>query len=166
MKILVPCDGSKPSRNALKKAVELLLLPRTDSYGQKEIILIYVVPYIEVPTPFDESGMMSAESAPVREYIKQMYSYQKEHALEMLQDISDNLVIDQNDKDRLTSRIEILYGNPAERIIEFAHKEKVNVIVLGNVGLSGFSRLKALGSVSRSVSERAEVPVMIVPFSE
>lgn len=59
-----------------------------------------------------------------------------------------------------------MYGSPVEKIIEFAHKEKVDVIVMGNIGLSGFSKLKALGSVSRGGSERAEVPVMIVPYSQ
>jgi len=70
-----------------------------------------------------------------------------------------------NNKDEFIVKIEILYGSPAEKIIEFAHNENVDVIVIGNVGLSGFSKLKALGSVSRSVSERAEIPVLIVPYS-
>ena len=69
-------------------------------------------------------------------------------------------------KDLFNVGVEILYGSPVEKIIEFAKKEKVDVIVMGNIGLSGFSKLKVLGSVARSVSERAEVPVMIVPYSQ
>jgi nucleotide-binding universal stress UspA family protein len=163
-KILVPCDGSKPSANALMKAVELFM-PADDGANikQTEIILLYAVPYIEVPLPLDESGMMVTESAQTKEYIQQMYSYQRDRAFETLQELADKCV---NNKDRFTVRIEILYGSPSEKIIEFAHKEKVDVIVIGNIGLSGFSKLKALGSVSRSVSERAEVPVMIVPYSQ
>ena len=146
------------------KAVELF--PPGDggtSTKQTEIILLYAVPYIEVPLPLDESGMMVAQSAQTREYIQHMYFYQRERAFEMLQGLADKFI---NSKDRLIVRIEILYGSPAEKIIEFAHKEKEDVIVIGNVGLGGFSKLKALGSVSRSVSERAEVPVMIVPYSQ
>jgi nucleotide-binding universal stress UspA family protein len=127
---------------------------------QTEIILLYAVPYIEVPLPLDESEMMVAESAQIK-YIQQMYSYLRDRAFETLQELADKFV----NKDRFTVRVEILYGSPAEKIIEFAHKEKVDVIVMGNIGFSGFSKLKALGSVSRSVSERAEVPVMIVPYS-
>ena len=105
---------------------------------------------------------MVAESSQTRDYIQQMYSYLRGRAFETLQELADKFV----NKDRFTVRVEILYGSPAEKIIEFAHKEKVDVIVMGNIGLSGFSKLKALGSVSRSVSERAQVPVMIVPYSE
>ena len=113
-----------------------------------------------MPLALDESEMMVAESAQIK-YIQQMYSYLRDRAFEMLQELADKFV----NKDRFTVRVEILYGSPAEKIIEFAHKEKVDVIVMGNIGLSGFSKLKTLGSVSRSVSERAEIPVMIVPYS-
>jgi len=47
-------------------------------------------------------------------------------------------------------------------ISEFANNEKVYLIVIGNVGLSRNSKVKALGSVSRSVSEGANCPVLIV----
>ena len=42
----------------------------------------------------------------------------------------------------------------ADAIIDFANKEKADLIVLGNVGLSGMSKIKALGSVSRAIVER------------
>jgi nucleotide-binding universal stress UspA family protein len=51
---------------------------------------------------------------------------------------------------------------PADSIVDFANDQKVDLIVIGNVGLSGLSKVKALGSVSRSVSERASCPVLIV----
>jgi nucleotide-binding universal stress UspA family protein len=56
----------------------------------------------------------------------------------------------------------LLGGYPAEKIIEFANNEKVDLIVIGSVGLSGLSKVKAMGSVSRNVSERASCPVLIV----
>lgn len=158
-KILVPCDGSKPSAYALMKAVELFV--PTDNGAntkQTEIILLYAVPNIEVPLQ-----LVVAESAQTITYIQQMYSYLRDRACEMLQELADKCV---NNKDRFTVRLEILYGSPAEKIVEFANKEKVDAIVMGNIGLSGFAKLKALGSVSRSVSERASIPVMIVPYSQ
>ena len=81
-KILVPCDGSKPSAIALTKAAELFM-PAGDGANikQTEIILLYAVPYIEVPLPFDESEMMVAESAQIK-YIQQMYSYLRDRAFE------------------------------------------------------------------------------------
>jgi nucleotide-binding universal stress UspA family protein len=49
----------------------------------------------------------------------------------------------------------------SDTIIRIAEKEHVDLIVIGNVGRSGISKLKSLGSVSRGVSERAPCPVMI-----
>jgi nucleotide-binding universal stress UspA family protein len=160
-KILVPCDGSKPSANALAKAVELFTTPNNGAKKQTEFILLYVVPYIDAPLPLDESGMMVAESAQTRAYIQQMYSYLRDRAFEMLRELADKSA----SKDRFAVRLEVSSGSPAQRIVEFAHENNVDVIVMGNIGLGGFSKLKALGSVSRSVSERAGVPVMIVPYS-
>jgi nucleotide-binding universal stress UspA family protein len=160
-KILVPCDGSKPSARALAKADELLTAASNGANKQIEFILLYVVPYIEAPLPLDESGTMVAESAQTREYIKRIYSYQRDRAFAMLQKLADKFI----NRDQFSVDTEVLFGSPAEKIIEFAHEKKVEVIVMGNIGLSGFSKLKALGSVSRSVSERAGVPVMIVPYS-
>jgi nucleotide-binding universal stress UspA family protein len=164
-KILVPCDGSKPSANALAKAAELFMPACDGGMGAKqtEIILLYAIPYIEVPLPLDESGMGAAADSPeTRQHTQRLYLYLRDRALDMLQKLADKFV----DRDRFAVRIEVAYGSPAEKIIEFAHKEKSDVIVMGNIGLSGFSKLKALGSVSRSVSERAKVPVMIVPHSQ
>ena len=53
-------------------------------------------------------------------------------------------------------------GSIADTIIEFAEKEKVNLIVVGSVGLGGISKLKSLGSVSRSASEQVKCPVLMV----
>lgn len=53
-------------------------------------------------------------------------------------------------------------GPPADKIVDFANDRKVDLIVIESVGLSGLSKVKALGSVSRSVSEKASCPVLIV----
>jgi len=50
----------------------------------------------------------------------------------------------------------------SDTIIKFANKEKANLIVVGNIGLSGISKLKTLGSVSRSIAEKSSCPVLIV----
>lgn len=49
-----------------------------------------------------------------------------------------------------------------DRIIEFANNEKVDLIVIGNAGLTGIHKVKALGSISRGISERYICPVLIV----
>ena len=62
-------------------------------------------------------------------------------------------------------RVEVLVsqGNSvSDTIIKFANKEKANLIVVGNIGLSGISKLKTLGSVSRSIADKSSCPVLIV----
>jgi len=57
---------------------------------------------------------------------------------------------------------DIIAGNPIDAILKFARGRKINLIVMGSQGLHGIGRLKALGSVSRKISELASCPVMIV----
>ena len=49
-----------------------------------------------------------------------------------------------------------------DKILEFAEKEGIELIIMENVGLGGSSKLTALGSVSRGVLERSKCPVMII----
>lgn len=59
-------------------------------------------------------------------------------------------------------RVEVIRGKPIAKIVEYAKTEAVELIIMGNTGLSGMSKLMALGSVSRGVLETAKCPVMIV----
>jgi nucleotide-binding universal stress UspA family protein len=56
----------------------------------------------------------------------------------------------------------VTMGLPADRIMEMATEENVDLIVIGTIGLKGVSKIKALGSVARNVSERAKCPVLLV----
>jgi len=56
---------------------------------------------------------------------------------------------------------EVLIGDPSDEIIKFANDEKVDLIIMGITGLSGFSKF-VFGSVARNVSEKAKCPVMLV----
>jgi nucleotide-binding universal stress UspA family protein len=80
------------------------------------------------------------------------------HALDMLNIKKEEF------KDAGINNVEskVSIGNPVKLILALASTEEVNLIVIGSVGLSGMARLKALGSVSRAVSERAKCPVLIV----
>jgi nucleotide-binding universal stress UspA family protein len=59
-------------------------------------------------------------------------------------------------------KAKVLIGYTADKIIEFANEEQVDLIIMGTTGLIGISRIKALGSVARVVSEMAKCPVMLV----
>jgi nucleotide-binding universal stress UspA family protein len=53
-------------------------------------------------------------------------------------------------------------SSPAEEIIKFADTKQIDIIIMGSQRLETISKIKALGSVTRRVSEAAECPVMII----
>ena len=53
----------------------------------------------------------------------------------------------------------LLFGHPADAIVEFARKHEIDLIVLGTHGRTGVARL-LMGSVAESVVRRAECPVL------
>jgi nucleotide-binding universal stress UspA family protein len=46
--------------------------------------------------------------------------------------------------------------------VKFLTEEQVDLIVIGNAGLRGISKIKALGSVSRNLIEISNRPVLVV----
>jgi nucleotide-binding universal stress UspA family protein len=54
-----------------------------------------------------------------------------------------------------------LIGIPAEEIVSFAAKNKIDLIVMASHGRTGLSRL-LMGSVAEAVMRRAHCPVLIV----
>jgi nucleotide-binding universal stress UspA family protein len=154
-KILVPYDGSEPSDKALDHAVNIAKMS-----GKSEVILLYVIAefptyhFIERPARSIKTG----EKTTVSQYLKEVYELMEESA---------NYVLDKKKEDiKKTTGLEIgtklLTGHISNSIIDFAAKEKVDLIVIANVGRSGISKIRSLGSVSRSVSERSPCPVMII----
>ena len=64
---------------------------------------------------------------------------------------------------KIKSSSECLLGPAAEKILEYADAKKADMIVMGSSNrLRGISKIKALGSVTRKVSELANCPVLIV----
>ncbi|MDQ3851261.1 MAG: universal stress protein [Thermoproteota archaeon] len=154
-KILVPYDDSEPSNKALDHAVNIAKMS-----GNSEVILLYVIAefptyhFIERPARSIKTG----EKITLSQFLKEVYE---------LMEVSANDVLNKKKEEiKKTMGVEIrtklLTGHISNTIIDFAAKEKVDLIVIGNVGRSGISKIKMLGSVSRSVSEKAACPVMII----
>ena len=154
-KILVPYDGSKFSDKALENAVGIAKMsgPRT------QVVLLHITPHIPTPLTFERPvyHAKTGKSIPLTQYIQELSKEMEENALTMMEEVRKKYT----DEEIKIVNI-LLHGYPPERIIEFANNEKVDLIVIGSVGLSGFSKVKALGSVSRNVSEKASCPVLIV----
>ncbi|HEY3526304.1 MAG TPA: universal stress protein [Nitrososphaeraceae archaeon] len=154
-KILVPYDGSKFSDKALENAIGIAKM----SGQNTELILLHVTPYIPIPLTFERPVYYAktGKSIPLTQYIEELTKEMEENASTMMDEVKKKYT----DKEIKIENV-LLHGYPPEKIIEFANEQRVDLIVIGSVGLSGFSRVKALGSVSRNVSERASCPVLIV----
>ena len=154
-KILVPYDDSEPSNKALDHAAAI-----TKMSGGSEVILLYVIAefptyhFIERPARSIKTG----EKITLSQYLKEVYELMKESANDVLDKKKEEI----KKTAGLEIRTKLLTGHISNAIIDFAAKEKVDLIVIGNVGRSGISKIRTLGSVSRSVSERAPCPVMII----
>lgn len=155
-KILIPYDGSRHADRALDYAAMLAANLNADV----QLILVHVVSSIPTPVAF---GTLRSEKTGRRvsmsEHMKELYEAMEESAKQMLEDKKRSRAMS-----GFSLRTEIEYGKPADKIIEFAAKEKVDLIVIGSVGTgTKVSRMiRTLGSVSRAVSERAGCPVTIV----
>ena len=56
----------------------------------------------------------------------------------------------------------ILFGDPSNKIIEYVNNNMVDMIIIGSNGLHGLAKIKALGRVSRKVSESVQCPIVII----
>jgi nucleotide-binding universal stress UspA family protein len=163
-KVLVPIDGSKPADKALDHATDLV---KSISVSSKtELTILYVIPDLPVPLGF-EKPMRSFKTGKVisfSDFIKEMHESMRLGGEKMLSERKKKY---ESNNNNVTIRAEVIVGHGlsiSNTIIEFADKEKIDLIVIGNIGLSGISKVKALGSVSRAIAERSVCPVLVVHF--
>jgi len=144
MKILVPVDGSRYSRGALKVAVEF-----AKTRGA-EICLLNVVP--------DFTDIDLEISAGERDRVAQRLESRGESIIQearrMLE--AENISAD--------CRSNVVATSITDAIIDVAEKEKMDLIVIGSRGLSKSSRFK-LGSVASKVVTYAPCSVHVVKLT-
>lgn len=149
-KILVPFDGSIPSKNALKEAVDLA------RQSKGTIFLLYVVHEIVLLPHFDYGSKLSQVKTS-KEYLKEMYRDVKEQA---------NKLLEENKKKYGNYGIDIeartSYGNTVKEILSFIKSNRIDIVVIGTTSRTGISKLIALGSIARKVSEQSTCPVLLV----
>ena len=156
-KILVPYDGSEPSDKALVHAINIA---KMIDKNKPKVILLHVIaeypvsPYLERPARSPKTG----KTTTLTQYIKEVYELMTVDALDVLEKKKNEVKLNSN----FEIETGVLSGHVSNTIIETAQKECVDLIVIGNVGRSGISKIKTLGSVSRAVSEKAPCPVMII----
>jgi nucleotide-binding universal stress UspA family protein len=167
-KLVVPVDCSKPADKALDHAMHLTkTISVNNSFGKIEIIIISVIPYLPATLGFESprKSRRTGEVISYSEYIIEMYKLKRSNTIYLLSARKKKYESHRTGDNNFIIRVEVLVsqGNSvSDTIIKFANKEKANLIVVGNIGLSGISKLKTLGSVSRSIAEKSSCPVLIV----
>ena len=135
-KLLVAYDGSEKSKKALNLASEIAKLSNAEL-----IILTVVNTCIETMGP------------PVNEYLSKVKEEANKKIDEAIQIAKNNGVI--------RVRGEVIEGEPSSAITEYTEKEGVDMIFIGNRGLSKLKKI-FIGSVSQGVLELSKNPVVVV----
>lgn len=162
-KILVPLDGSD-----LAEAV----LPYVEDLGKRcaaEIILLQVVsPPRDRATADYQSLKLDTPMAPMPELVEDMTIvqhpiYREQEMASVKAEAEQSLA---RAKGRLSeagvkARVEILFGRPAEKIVEYAVKEKVDLIAMATHGRSGFGRW-VFGSVAEKALRAVALPILLI----
>ena len=142
------------SDKALDKAVEIARLIK-----DSKIIIIHVIP--EIPTPIFPRVIRSPKTGEVITFSEYMASLYQEMESGMREKLEDRKT--KYSKYDLDIEILITIGYPTDKILDYATDKKIDLIVIGSIGVTGISKFfKGLGSVSRSVSEKVSCPVLIV----
>ncbi|MFQ5406571.1 MAG: universal stress protein [Candidatus Micrarchaeia archaeon] len=136
-RIVVALDGSVSSWHALDKALELA----KDCRGTSKLFGVSVSPVLE--------GVgFNRDAEKLEEYFATILRQ----------------AVSKAKRKKLKLEPSLLHGFPPEQIVEFAKKQKCDLVAMGNWG-AGFrgdiSRL-ILGSVSAEVIKRTGTPVLVV----
>lgn len=149
-KILVPIDGSDYSKRAATKAITIA--KKFDS----EIIFVTAV----------SRDLIQPPSKIFRIFADDKQLQESFHSLVCRIPIEIKKILKgQVEKCRragVFASYEIIEGEPIKTVLAFSNKFRPDLIVIGSQGLSGLSKIKALGSTSRNILESTRCPVLIV----
>ena len=149
-KILLPHDGTEISDKALEKCKEFA------KAFNAELFILHVIEHIPIPP----SLILGNDRQWITETRRSIAKKLKEGWLKMAKEKINPFLEKENIKFNTTVLTE---EQPvSEQIVKFASENKVNLIIVGSQRLNKISKIKALGSVSREISENADCPVMII----
>ena len=147
-RILVPYDGSKFSKMAVSKAIEV-----SDRLESK-VYLFSVINADYIQPPGSLLGLVRKSSQKTKAKI---LANAKKKTMKMLE--SESRRFKRQGRD---AECKVAVGDISKEILNFSKKKKITLIIIGSQGLHGISKVKALGSTSRKISEFAHCPVLIV----
>ena len=146
-KILVAFDGSPHSKQALAWAIELRQLARGT----------VIVAYFSEPVHFTsmyggEGGSDLGKTKIVQEMLAEMEAKDK-RMIEEAKVYCENRAVN--------VKVELLHGNIAQSIINFAKEQQADLIIAGTKGHGALEEL-LMGSVTRNLVSLSHTPVLVV----
>jgi nucleotide-binding universal stress UspA family protein len=162
-KIIVPCDGSDLARESVFPQVEDL----AKSMGA-EVVIVRVV-----PVPAGRSGSAFKPGTPelpaplpvtAEDVEVALHPIYKDQAIASAEAEARHSVSQAEAMLRekgISARSEVLLGQPAEEIIDYAKEENADLIIMCTHGRSGLGRW-LFGSVTEKVLRGAKTPVLVI----
>lgn len=141
MTVLVAYDGSDPAQVAVEYAIE--------EHADKDIVLLRVV---EVASGMTDAGLNLVQER----FREKPEKLRKDARKKVAEEIADKF-----EDAGLEYETAVVFGDPAQEIVEYAEQNDIDQIVIGNHGRAGVSRV-LLGSVGEKVVRRAPMPVTVV----
>jgi nucleotide-binding universal stress UspA family protein len=147
--IVVPLDGSSTAESVLPH-VETLAKQR--GIEAMNVVLLRVCEHLFVTADYPAASMPLSWS----EHVKQMQDHVEEMAAQYLVKIQNRL-----EYSGLKVTSEVLTGKASDEIIDYAHKNPPNLIVMSTHGYSGIGRWE-YGDVADKVLHGVSSPVFLV----
>lgn len=161
-KIIVPLDGSQLS------AAVVSIVEHMTACTPTEVVLVHVVPppagrSAALFRPFSPDIPISVPRSPADAETRRHPVYRDQEIASAEAEARNWLapVLDQLAQSGVNARIEILFGRPAEAILQYASLTGADLIVMATHGRTGALRL-LMGSVCEDVMRGAQIPVMVI----
>ncbi len=161
-KIIVPLDGSQLS-NAVISIVEQMA-----ACAPTEVILVHAVPppagrSAALFRPFSPDIPISMPRSPADAETYQHPVYRDQEIASAEAEARDWLapILEELKFNNVNARIEILFGRPAEAILQYASLVGADLIIMTTHGRTGAVKL-LFGSVTENVVRSAGIPVMVI----
>jgi nucleotide-binding universal stress UspA family protein len=163
-RILVPLDGSELAEGVLPYVEEIC-----QRCKPVEVILFQVVP----PAPGrsgavfrvldDDFPTVRLPDTPADVNTAQHPIYRDQELASIRADVERSLAraIQRLCDGGVTTRVEMAFGRPADEIVDFAEREKIDLIAMSTHGRSGLTRW-IFGSVADKVLHGTHVPILLV----
>jgi nucleotide-binding universal stress UspA family protein len=151
-KILVAVDGSNPSFSASTYAIDLA------KRNEAELIVLYIVSPVPYAQPeYANIPYAQPEYANIGR-MEEIETIEKERAQKEVDKVKQMAT---ENKVSVKTDVIIATTSVVKEIVEYAEKKKVEMIVIGSRGMTGFKKL-LLGSVASGVVTYSHCPVLVV----